>query len=238
MSLGRGVGEPMHEVQAQEVRLQPEPPLALPGNATVTVQSDEVMKEQQRIKEVEFKLDQERTLPCYRQIAGPSYSIHDEIDITAPNHVAQRERRWRRLHPPSSKPERKGYRVLYEQMVFEANTREFPFDRIPSIRVIREKADEPTPSPTEWWSPLFEIGYTNCILYANGIVPDQAPGCVCVSNCSDPANRGGCACRAQQVTASRTRPGGGERSGHQDFAYDENGVIDERVLKLAPLVAG
>ncbi|GAA5903793.1 hypothetical protein JCM5296_003927 [Sporobolomyces johnsonii] len=239
-SLGTSVDKPARKAQALEqeaqtqaapAQVQAEPPLVLNANATVADEPDEATKEQQRIKEAEFKLDQQLTPPCYRHIAGPSYDLHQEIDLTTQDHVALRERRWKQHHPPTSQPERKGYRILYEQMVFEANAREFPSDRVPSIRIIREKPDEPTPPPTEWWSPPFELGYTNRVIYADGIVPDQAPGCACVGNCGDPANRGSCACRARQIAASRTRPGGGERSGHQDFAYDENGVVNEKVLE-------
>ncbi|CEQ40582.1 SPOSA6832_02229 [Sporobolomyces salmonicolor] len=231
-SVGMHVDKPARqaqEAQTQASQVQVELPLVLNANATVAEEPDEATKEQQRIREA--KIGQQLTRPCYRHIAGPSYDLHEEIDISTQKHVARRERRWKRIHPPSCQPERKSYRALYEQMVFEANAREFPRDRIPSIRIIRERDDEPTPSPTEWWSPPFELGYTNRVIYADGIVPDQAPGCACVGNCGDPANRDRCACRARQIAASRTRPSGGERSGHQDFAYDENGIIDERVLE-------
>ncbi|GAA5863035.1 hypothetical protein JCM1840_002447 [Sporobolomyces johnsonii] len=239
-SLGTSVDKPARKAQALEqetqtqaapAQVQAEPPLVLNANATVADEPDEATKELQRIKEAKFKLDQQLTPPCYRHIAGPSYDLLREIDLTTQNQVARRERRWKQHHPPTSQPERKGYRVLYEQMVFEANAREFPVDRMPSIRIIREKPDEPTPPPTDWWSPPFELGYTNRVIYSDGIVPDQAPGCACVGDCGDPANRGNCACRARQIAASRTRPGGGERSGHQDFAYDANGVVNERVLE-------
>ncbi|GAA5962897.1 hypothetical protein JCM21900_004441, partial [Sporobolomyces salmonicolor] len=233
-SVGMHVDKPARqtqEAQTQASQVQVEPPLVLNANATVAEEPDEATKEQQRIREAKFKIGQQLTRPCYRHIAGPSYDLHDEIDISTQKHVARRERRWKRIHPPSCQPERKSYRALYEQMVFEANAREFPRDRIPSIRIIRETDDEPTPSPTEWWSPPFELGYTNRVIYADGIVPDQAPGCACVGNCGDPANRDRCACRARQIAASRTRPSGGERSGHQDFAYDENGIVNEKVLE-------
>lgn len=94
------------------------------------------------------------------------------------------------------------------------------------IRVIPLKNSK----PTDYSSPEFELCYTNRVIYAEGIVPDQAPGCGCIGDCGNPENRAGCACRKRQIAASTTRKGGAPRSGHQDFAYDANGILNEKLL--------
>jgi hypothetical protein len=117
--------------------------------------------------------------------------------------------------------------VLYEQLIRDAHAREYRPGRQPSIRIVPLEDDD----PTAWSSPDFELCYTNRVIYADGIVPVQAPGCACLGDCGRPENRANCACRNRQIAASTTRTGGGERSGHQDFAYNSKGVLDESLFR-------
>lgn len=68
------------------------------------------------------------------------------------------------------------------------------------------------------------------VVYDADIVPIQAPGCECIGNCGDPANRKTCACLQRQIAASKSRVGGGKRSDRQDFAYDRDSCLFEDAL--------
>ncbi|GAA5962181.1 hypothetical protein JCM3765_003889 [Sporobolomyces pararoseus] len=175
----------------------------------------------------EFFKRQQRLLPSHlRQIAGPSYDLHEEFPQTIQKSVADRERNWKKVHPHGKPPLRDGYKILYEEMIQDANSKEFAPGERPLIRVIPLKKSK----PTDYSSPEFELCYTNRVIYAEGIAPDQAPGCGCEGDCGNPENRAGCACRKRQIAASTTRVGGAPRSGHQDFAYDANGILNEKLL--------
>ncbi|GAA5904790.1 uncharacterized protein JCM6883_003904 [Sporobolomyces salmoneus] len=194
-------------------------PLIVGDNARIV--SDSQPKE---LDERLFK-HQQRLLPCHlRQIAGPSYDLHDEFPQTLQAAVQKRERAWKKLHPDGKPPLRDGYKLLYEQMIYDANSKEFPPGEQPTIRIIPLDYAR----PTDYSSPEFELCYTNRVIYADGIVPDQASGCGCIGDCGNPENRKTCACLQRQIAASTTRVGGGPRSGHQDFAYNEHGLLDEK----------
>ncbi|GAA6012971.1 hypothetical protein JCM11491_000925 [Sporobolomyces phaffii] len=186
--------------------------------------ADSVTKE---ITEERFKQDQfNKSRPYHRQIAGPSYDRDDEFPKMIQASVQRRERAWKERHPTGNPPLRDSYKGLYEQMISDANSSEYPPDHRPSIRII-PLGDAKN---TDYSSPEFELCYTNRVIYADGIVPDQAPGCACIGDCGSPQNRAGCACRARQIAASKTRVNGGQRSGLQNFAYDSNGLLDEKIF--------
>lgn len=176
----------------------------------------------------QFKLEQQLLPPHQRQIGGPTYDLYDEFPRFLQEHVQRSEKLWRKAHPDGASPLRNGYKTLYEHMVYEANSKEFPRDLQPSIRICPLESAK----PTDWSSPPFEICYTNRVVYVDGILPKQAPGCGCIGDCGDPRNRGGCACRKRQIMASKRRAGGAVRSEHQDFAYDSNGILDSRVFEM------
>ncbi|GAA5941675.1 uncharacterized protein JCM15063_002637 [Sporobolomyces koalae] len=170
---------------------------------------------------------QQKELPSYkRQIAGPSYDISLEFPQTIQTSVYRRERQWKKAHPEGEAPLRDGYKLLFEQMIYDANSKEFPPRLQPKIRVCPPE----DALATDWSSPFFEICYTNRIVYADGIVPKQAPGCDCIGNCGDPRNREGCGCRKRQIAASRTRRGGSDRSNHSDFAYNAEGLLNDSLF--------
>jgi hypothetical protein len=152
--------------------------------------------------------------------------MDDEFPQTIQRSVQIREQQWKKTHPNGEPPLRDQYKTLYEQMIFDANRKEFPLGEQPSIRVIPMA----NAKPTDYSSPEFEICYTNRVIYADGIVPDQAPGCGCKGDCGNPENRAGCACRKRQILASKTRKGGYTRSGIQDFAYDANGILNAELF--------
>jgi len=177
----------------------------------------------------QFKLEQQLLPPHQRQIGGPTYDLNDEFSRAIQEHVQYNcEQAWKKKHPHGESPLRDGYKGLYEHIIYEANSKEFPRGLQPSIRICPLKSAK----PFDWSSPPFEICYTNRVVYVDGIVPKQAPGCGCVGNCGDPRNRGGCACRKRQIMASKQRAGGAERSEHQDFAYDANGIVDPKVFAM------
>ncbi|BGP47537.1 hypothetical protein JCM10450v2_003392 [Rhodotorula kratochvilovae] len=233
-------------VPAIESEMMPPPPRPLPRPSTSnvpvkhvgdnekpsfvlgadSVEEDEVVDPVKRAQieaaVEEFKREQVLKPSWERQIAGPSYDIDDEFSCEVQDGVNRRERDWARQHP-FEHPIRDSYKVLFEQMILEANAQEYPPsapDFRPKIRIV-----PPTGlSPHAWSSPPFDV------VYSDGIVPMQAPGCGCQGDCGNPANRGKCACRLRQIAASRTRDGGGTRSNHADFAYEKDMRLHAKVM--------
>ncbi|GJN89445.1 hypothetical protein Rhopal_002431-T1 [Rhodotorula paludigena] len=205
------------------------PPLVLKADLTTTDERHDLVKLERleaRIKQ--FKLEQRLAPSWTRQIAGPSYDIKEEFSTEIQDAVNKRERAWRKSRP-TEHPLRDAYKGLFEQMVFEASLQEYPPslpDFRPKIRIV-----PPVDLPPQYWSsPPFEFTYTNRVVYSDGIVPKQAPGCSCKGNCGSPDNRFKCECRNRQIQASRTRPNGGPRSNHDDFAYDDQERLNSDVL--------
>jgi hypothetical protein len=118
-------------------------------------------------------------------------------------------------------------------MIRQINAKEYapnsPFR--PIIRVIPPIDALPTTST----SPPFEFRYTNRIIYADGIVPVQSPGCGCDGDCDAPENKGSCACLKRQIEASRKRLGD-VRSGNLDFAWRADGRLDDGVAEHSDLI--
>ena len=108
---------------------------------------------------LQIKLVEASERPWNRLIAGPSFNVDAEFDISIQNDVNRRERRWARRHPDEH-PLREGYKTLFELMVLEANAKEYsPHEpaRRPKIRVL-----PPTGQSAHHWScPPFEFIYTN-----------------------------------------------------------------------------
>ncbi|GAA5906726.1 hypothetical protein JCM6882_003286 [Rhodosporidiobolus microsporus] len=185
-------------------------------------------------REKEFKNEQRLLPPSHRQFAGPSYHWRDEFDTSIHDLVNHKEKDWKKGY--IDEPLRDGYAQLFSNMVNEANTKEYgashPF--LPTIRVVPAR-DAPR---TAWSSPPFEFIYTNRVVYRDGIVPRQAPGCGCDGDCSSPSNRTTCSCLKRQIAASRTRPGegNGTRSEIQDFAWSKEGRLQDAPLEHGDLI--
>uniref|UniRef100_A0A0K3CF27 FGENESH: predicted gene_5.593 protein n=1 Tax=Rhodotorula toruloides TaxID=5286 RepID=A0A0K3CF27_RHOTO len=107
----------------------------------------------------EFVRRQQVEQPWNRVIAGPSYDRLDEFSTDIQDAVNRRERRSAELHPDEL-PVRVQYKEIFEQMILEANSKEYPPTAPgtrPKIRVCGP-ADAP---PEAWSSPPFEFIYTN-----------------------------------------------------------------------------
>ncbi|GAA5926100.1 hypothetical protein JCM3775_005203 [Rhodotorula graminis] len=221
--------------RAGEVVVEQAEPLVLEPDTAVAVE----MGDQGKVDDIEDKIEQFKRVeaserPWNRLIAGPSYNLDAEFDITIQNEVNRRERRWARRHPDKH-PLRESYKTLFELMILEANAKEYsPYrpERRPKIRVLPPTGQ----SQHHWSSPPFEFIYTNRVIYSDGICPVQAPGCGCKGNCGSSSNRAKCACRRRQIESSTTRPGGVERSGHRDFAYDDGKLVDVVFNRLEPII--
>ncbi|GAA6017260.1 hypothetical protein JCM10207_003666 [Rhodosporidiobolus poonsookiae] len=199
-------------------------------------------KDQAKVDDLQAKLEkfknaQRRLPPWARQIAGPSFDWAAELRWEIPHDITSREERAREQGSEHTLT-RYRYKDLFEEMIREATTEDYPANaqaRRPKIRVI--PADDLPPEA--WSSPPFEFIYTNRVVYADGIVPEQAPGCDCEGDCNSPKNRATCRCLKRQIQATTTRSDvdhGLHRSEIKDFAWSAKGVLNERVFLFNDLI--
>ncbi|GAA5841097.1 hypothetical protein JCM11251_008017 [Rhodosporidiobolus azoricus] len=194
-----------------------------------TQQEEELTTEELKDRDEKFKREQQLLPSHLRQFAGPSYNWLREFDTSFHNWVRKREKDWK--DDLTHEPLRHNYYKLYSDMIDEAMLKEYghghPFR--PTVRVVPPR-DAP---PQAWSCPPVEFIYTNRVVYEDGIVPTQAPGCACEGDC---AKSRSCNCLMRQIEASRTRPGGDKRSDAREFAWDKDGLLKPDFLDRGDLV--
>ncbi|SCV67191.1 BQ2448_5837 [Microbotryum intermedium] len=112
--------------------------------------------------------------------------------------------------------------LLFESLIADVNSYELSAPC--RIRVI------PPVDGGKPHSPPFEFVYTNRVILPQGSAPEAPSACDCEGNCGDAANLERCACRKRQREASRTIGAENERSGHNSFAWESDGTLNDEVF--------
>ena len=164
-----------------------------------------------------------------RRLEGPE--LENEFSSEVQDHVNNsRKRRALTERIKVDDVHEEGHTTAFQSMVFESIADEVPQYVRPTVKLVPPKNGNPP------FAPRFEFVYTNRVKYADGIAPDQSPGCGCVGNCGDAANLGSCACRARQEKYCRQREDGDSHTDHKGFAYTDAGVIHPKVLDSRELI--
>ncbi|KAK4058610.1 hypothetical protein OIO90_000054 [Microbotryomycetes sp. JL221] len=186
--------------------------------------------------EKEFKAKEKRKRDSdnisARQIAGPAFD--DEfLERTEYLKILVKELT-KYEDKPINKLWNRGHTIIYERAANEAISDE--------VAVLYDARGSPLPLPRVHVVPLddgegpfappFELIYTHRIVYRDGVVPLQSPGCSCQGNCGSKFNRTRCQCRLRQQFFSQKRTGdtASERSNKVDFAYTREKRIKQSVL--------
>lgn len=169
-------------------------------------------------QKVAFYRRQASLLPSERMIVGPVF--RGEFDEDLHTYILHYEEAQKLINTDNPNPEnrvdRSAYTLQFQRMVTEADQAEL--HKPGQLRICPRDGDVVNRSPP------FEFIYTNRVVYTGNFLPVQPNGCGCIGDCADPRNLEGCACRARQTLASKSRRGGEVRAGWTGFAYDSEGM--------------
>ncbi|GAA5977705.1 hypothetical protein JCM11641_001383 [Rhodosporidiobolus odoratus] len=178
----------------------------------------------------DFLYDQVRKAPNERQVAGPTFNLYAEFTTDIQDHVNKEEQAWKE-GKLVREPGRYCYASLFEQIIQDANSEFPPGTEVPQIRILPAIGCD----ATDWTSPPFELIYTNRVVYDQGIVPTQAPGCGCKGNCKE--NQSTCECLKRQIAVCQKKPTSHyRRSEIKGFAWNDEGCLDDSVFSHADLI--
>ncbi|KAM0792576.1 hypothetical protein ACM66B_005238 [Microbotryomycetes sp. NB124-2] len=180
----------------------------------------------------QIKREERRKRAHERKLTGPAFENEFQDTQEILDHMRVSQRKFERFNQGQefSHP---SHHYTYEQMINDALSNEVsPTDEHgndvepPHIRVVPLEDGRPP------FSPPFEFIYTNRIVYAPGVVPQQSPGCDCQGDCGSKLNSPTCACRIRQQFASKRKPvqDHAKRSNRSNFAYTSDGRIRRSVL--------